>query len=323
MQPASTVVSVTMNTAVDRVLRAPGFAVGAHLLAEPVSQTPAGKGINLARALARLGRSNIATGFVGQGEAQAFEALLRESEDVGRVNNQLLTVRGPTRENITVVDPDAGTDTHLRTTGYELMENDIARLTTKIGLLSREGAVVVFAGSLPAGLDDSALAKMVRTAQWGGADVVLDLDGHALGSVLDAVGKAVWMVSPNRAELADAFADGQEMNDQALLDVARAAAERGGWVLVSLGAEGGILVTESGAWRGVCEIDHSRVVSTVGSGDCLVAAVVDARLSGTAPAEALKRGLAVATASTTDPNPSGFDLMCVVELEAKVQIVQV
>ncbi len=326
MSATATVITVTMNTAIDRVLRAPGFQVGAHLSAETVSHTPAGKGINLARALARLGRSNIATGFVGQGEVDMFETFLSTGEGLGRVNNQLLSVLGPTRENITVVDPEAKTDTHLRTKGYELTEHDLARLMTKVGLLSRDDAVFVFAGSLPDGMDDTALVALVDVAQEGGARVVLDLDGQTLGAALSRLSRPVWMISPNRSELTAALGYTAEMSSEDMLEAARgivwAAGNQsgGGWVLVSLGREGGLLVTESGAYRGVCEIDSSRVVSTVGSGDCLVAAVLDAHLRGLAPDEALGRGLAVATASTFNAHPADFDMNNVRELAESVRV---
>lgn len=311
-----------MNTAIDRVLRAPGFAVGEHLLAQSISRTPAGKGINISRALARLGRSNVATGFAGHEEADQFEALLRGGEGFARVNDQLLSVHGPTRENITIVDPDAATDTHLRTQGYELSQHDMARLSAKVGLLSRDGAVFVFAGSLPAGMDDAALTGLVSKAQDGGALVVLDLDGKTLGNVMRSLNRPVWMVSPNRAELAQAVGRDGEMNRDDLLDAARGLTSKAGWVLVSLGAKGGMLITESGAWHGLCEVDPSRIVSTVGGGDCLIAAVLDARLNGAEPAEALARGLAVATASTLQPSPSDFDMQCVHELEQAARIEQ-
>jgi 1-phosphofructokinase len=156
--------------------------------------------------------------------------------------------------------------------------------------------------------------------QGGGARVVLDLDGKTLGAVLETVSEAVWMVSPNRLEFADAIGHSVDMGFEGLLDSARSAGERAGWVLVSMGGEGGLLVTESGAYRGVCEVDHNRVVSTVGSGDCLVAAVVDAHLSGLGPDEALRRGLAVATASTFTVNPAEFDLKDARELAESITI---
>jgi 1-phosphofructokinase len=320
---AATVITVTMNTAIDRVLKAPGFEVGAHINAQQMSHTPAGKGVNLARALARLGRSNIATGFVGHSEAESFESFLNAGEGLGRVNNQLLSVRGPTRENITVLDPDAGTDTHLRTTGYQLTEHDLARLTTKVGLLSREDVVFVFAGSLPDGMDDAALACLIATAQSGGAKVVLDLDGKTLGAALNTLGQAVWMISPNRLEFADALGHDVDMGFEPLLQAVRLASAKAGWILVSLGRDGGLLVTDSGAYRGICEVDPARVVSTVGSGDCLVASVIDAHLSGRKPGEALKQGLAVATASTFHANPSDFDRADIKDLAASIRIQEV
>jgi len=320
---AITVITVTMNTAIDRVLCSPGFAVGAHQLAESVSLTPAGKGINLSRALARLGRSNVATGFVGKAEADRFEKLLRAGEGLGRVNDQLLSVPGPTRENITVVDPDAGTDTHLRTQGYQLDQTDLARLSTKVGLLSREGSVFVFAGSTPRGVDAQTVSGWVQTAQQGGAQVILDLDGQVMSEVLALIAQPVWMVSPNRSELASAVSKELDGSFDDVLSAARSLLERSQWVLVSLGAEGGLLVTPAGAWRGVCEIAHDRVVSTVGSGDCLVAAAVNARLRGLEPEQVLRRALAVATASTLSASPSDFDLNEVARLEESARVQEV
>jgi len=318
----TTVITVTMNTAIDRVLSSPGFTVGRHQLAESVSLTPAGKGINLSRALARLGRSNVATGFVGKAEAGRFEKLLRAGEGLARVNDQLLSVPGPTRENITVIDPDAGTDTHLRTKGYPLDDHDLARLSTKLGLLSREDSVFVFAGSTPQGVDQRVVSNLVQTAQQGGAQVVLDSDGDLLAAVLGSIDQPVWMVSPNRAELASAVGKDLGRSFEEVLDAANSLTDRSQWVLVSLGGEGGLLITPSGAWRGVCEIDPAQVVSTVGSGDCLVAAAVDARLHGMSPEDVLRRALAVATASTLIANPADFDLKEVDRLKESTKVRQ-
>ena len=49
------IVTVTLNPAVDKVLEVPGFHVGAHVRASVASLLPAGKGVNVARGLVRLG----------------------------------------------------------------------------------------------------------------------------------------------------------------------------------------------------------------------------------------------------------------------------
>lgn len=307
------VITVTMNTAIDRVLRVPGFAVGAHLPAEPISDTPAGKGVNVSRALARLGRSSTATGFVGEPDAERFKAITIEDGSEGRIDNQLIPVPGRTRENVTIVDPDTGNDTHLRMQGFTVTGDDLARLGAVVGRLSRAGVVMVFAGSLPAGMDAHALIELVRRAKAGGAQVALDLDGVVLGGVLDAAG-GVWLVSPNRSELAEALGKRGELSDAELLPAARDLGTRAQRVLLSLGAQGAMLLTPDGAWRGACPVDRGLVVSTVGAGDCLLAAVVDGCLSGMTPDETLRRGVAVASASIRNAEPVGFDHEVVREL---------
>ncbi len=135
MPPQTPIVTVTLNTALDRVLNVENFAIGEHLPAEEVSRFPAGKGINLSRGLARLGRDSIATGFVGNEESSQFEQVLKRSTP-GRAVSQLLSVRGQTRENITILDPLNHTDTHIRTAGCEITRQDVQRIVSKLGLLA-------------------------------------------------------------------------------------------------------------------------------------------------------------------------------------------
>jgi fructose-1-phosphate kinase PfkB-like protein len=71
------VITVNLSTAIDRVLEVPDFRIGGHARVRQISRYPAGKAINVSRALARLGRTSIATGFVGQHEQDHFDRFLR------------------------------------------------------------------------------------------------------------------------------------------------------------------------------------------------------------------------------------------------------
>lgn len=295
-----------MNTAIDRVLRVPGFALGAHVRAEPIADAPAGKGVNISRALAKLGRPSIVTGFVGQRDAERFAVSLCGEEHVARIDNHLVAVRGATRENITIFDPDNGTDTHLRAPGFTVTRDDLARLSNTIERLARQNTVVIFTGSLPPGMDRHVLAGLVSKALANGARVVLDLNGEVLGLVLEAV-KKVWLVSPNRSELAEALGEKGTLPDGRLLTAARSLHGSADTLLLSLGAQGAMLVTHDGAWRGMCAIDARQIVSTVGAGDCLLAGVVDGCLNGMTPEETLRHGLGVASTSILSADPAGID----------------
>ena len=58
------IITVTLNPALDTVLESPKFGVGKHVSATRVVSYPAGKGINVSRALAAIGVRSVATGFV-------------------------------------------------------------------------------------------------------------------------------------------------------------------------------------------------------------------------------------------------------------------
>ena len=91
------VITINLNTAIDRVLEVPKLIAGAHAKGKQISRYPAGKAINVSRALSRLKCDSVATGFVGQGEAGMFEQFLRDTKP-GGIICQLLSVRGQTRE---------------------------------------------------------------------------------------------------------------------------------------------------------------------------------------------------------------------------------
>ena len=135
MPDVEKIVTVNLNTAIDRVLEVERLEIGGHQAARRISRSPAGKAINVSRALALMNVSSIATGFVGQDELGQFDRFL-ESSRPGHVVSQLLAVAGATRENITVIDRLNRSDTHFREPGYELAAIDVDRIRRKVRLLA-------------------------------------------------------------------------------------------------------------------------------------------------------------------------------------------
>ncbi|MEX0654888.1 MAG: hexose kinase [Phycisphaeraceae bacterium] len=339
MPPTNAIITVTLNTAIDRVLEVDDFHVGEHVKAREALRYPAGKGINVSRALARIGRDNVATGFVGQAEMLEFEHLLAEARP-GRSLCQLLAARGPTRENITILDPKNHTDTHVRTTGFEITRHDLQRLVSKLGLLARPGALVLFAGSLPQGMDMADFDTLMYVAIGGGAKVVLDVGGRLLAestslemaSLADAepepVGgsggsKMLWMIKPNRRELAEALGQAPDAltDEAAIIDAGRRIARRVAWVVVTLGPAGALLFHQGRVWRGRCDVPANEVINTVGCGDCLLAGLLDAHAAGRAPEDVLRWGIATASANALLAGVAGFDRDRVTELAERCTIV--
>jgi len=316
-----TVITVALNTAIDRILEVQGFKVGEHARGRELSRFPAGKSINVSRALARLGQPSISTGFVGKAELDQFEGFM-EATGPGRIICQLLSVRGKTRENVTIIDPVAHTDTHIRDTGFKVVSGDVQRMLTKIGLLARPNTIIVISGSLPPGMDVQGLNLLLTVAISGGARVVLDVGGPLLNqlaagmlppdevenggedasSTVPLLGDpespgGIWMVKPNRQELAEMIGVVKLESDEQILRAARRLARVIRYVPVTLGSDGAFLVTREQVLRGRLAVDPRRIANTVGCGDCMVAGMIDAYLKGGNDEQMLRRGMAVATAN--------------------------
>ena len=136
MSDSPRMLTVTLNTAVDTVLEVPRFAVGGHQAGRRLSRYPAGKGINVSRALARLGCPSIVTGFVGREDALFFRRFIHHDTH-SLASSRLVAVTGSTRQNITILDPVHRTDTHLREAGFTVAEADLRRLRVRLLRLPR------------------------------------------------------------------------------------------------------------------------------------------------------------------------------------------
>lgn len=298
------IVTVTLNPAVDRVLEAPGFAVGRHMRGRRIALYPAGKGINVSRALATLGMRSIATGFVGRGELGMFEEHLEETGD-GRITCQLLVVRARTRDNVTIVDPVNDTETHIRDEGFEIQPEDVGRIASKLALLAREDAIMVFAGSSPPGLSSAAFAHLIERCAERGAQIVVDTSIDGLRELHD---QGAWLMKLNREELA-AVSGMKTERERDVIAAARSLTERSKGrvrhVAATMGADGAVLIGESVALRGRVGVHPGRIVSTVGCGDCLVAGLLTGWIRTGDWKSALREGLAAATAGAVE-RKAGF-----------------
>lgn len=289
------VVTVTPNPAIDWTVTVPGFRAGAVNRAAADRSQPAGKGVNVAAALAGYGHRVAATGFLGRDNAAAFEAFFAAR----RIEDAFVRVDGATRTGIKLVDPDRQETTDVNFAGAAVTAEDVETLLERVEALAESGdRWFVLAGSLPPGADAALYAELARSITDAGCRVVLDTSGDALRHALDA---APSIVKPNVHEL-EALVGRPLPSTEDVADAARALLERGvELAAVSMGAEGALFVAREA-------VMHARppaieVGSTVGAGDAMVAGIVAARLAGLNLAETARLATAFSLAALTRTQP--------------------
>jgi len=327
MQPFDSILTVTLNPAFDRVMRIDGFRIGGHQKGETMVRVPAGKGVNVSRVLSRLDVPSIATGLIGKGQTEEYEASFLGSQ----VRAEFLAVEGRTRENVTVVDPSAHSETHLRDVGLSVTRADLGRLRNKINLLAKPGRLVIFSGSLPPGIEVGDAVELIDIVQSSGARAAIDGPADLLRALAD---RSLWLVKPNVAELLEmagpelsegdeSHADrGTEPDTGVIQRVIKAHLPKTEIALVSRGASGGNLFTRDIAIDGHVAFDARRVQSTVGCGDCLLAAFIAQWQRGDGIEACFRYALAAATAASTEIDPGSLDPEVIDALFSGVLIVR-
>src|SRR5690349_23761955 len=193
-----------MNAAIDRTLTVPNFQRGQRHRASAGLTLAGGKGINIARALKRLGVPVVATGLAGgRTGTRIVEELTSEA-----ILNDFVRIDDESRTSTAIVDPTGGSYTELNEWGPHVSGEELEMLLEKLVYLSQGADYVVFAGSLPRGIDDDFYGEAVHELNRRGAQTVLYAEGEPLRLGVQA---EPVLVSPNERE-AEALV-GQEFND--------------------------------------------------------------------------------------------------------------
>lgn len=253
-----------------------------------------GKGANVARWLRFLGADCellIPLGGVAGRELQEY--LDREE-----LRSTVIPVRQETRVNVVITEA-SGCQMRFNQPGAALRPAEWRSVTEHVNRAAKSRAALVLSGSLPPKSNVSRYARFTQLANRHGAAVFLDCDGTTL---VEAVKARPFLIKPNRHELAGWA--GRSL--KSLAQVRAAAGEMstvsGGWVLVSLGADGAMLVNVNQGFAAHAPVPAVNVMNTLGAGDATLAAVAHLALSTDDPCNWL-RGAVAAGAAATQARP--------------------
>ncbi|GAA1765729.1 1-phosphofructokinase family hexose kinase [Agromyces humatus] len=221
-----------------------------------------GKGINVARVLAAEGHDVLALATAGG----ATGTVLADDLEHSGLRHALVPISGETRRSIAIVDEATGETSILNEHGAALSPSEAADLLAEAARLGRTASVVVISGSLPAGLEPDAVASLVAELIAAGVAVIVDTSGPGL---IAAARAGATVLKPNRDELEAVTGESDPVaGARVLLDAGAHI------VVVSLGAEGLLVLDATGAARGIrARLPKPLHGNATGAGDAAVAAI--------------------------------------------------
>lgn len=179
-----TVYTVTLNPSLDRTLVIHHLAVGyLNRTREPARLDPAGRGVNIARALHHLECATHALVMLGDcATGRAYKALITEEG----FQVTFIEIEGQTRSNTFILDTGNEAETHLIEDSSEVTPDDLEKVARKLKELVNPDDVVVFAGALPHGAPEDTYARLTEIAHEAGAEVTVVTEGETLRQALEA-----------------------------------------------------------------------------------------------------------------------------------------
>jgi 1-phosphofructokinase/tagatose 6-phosphate kinase len=286
------IITVTLNAAIDKSLSVPNFRLGRRHRTVEQRTIAGGKGVNIARTLKALGQPVIATGFAGGPTGtRIVEQLTEES-----ILNDFVRIREESRTNTSVLDPTTGQQTEINERGPSVSEREVELFRDKLLYLARGAAIVVFAGSLPPGVDPDFYASLIGDLERMEVTTVVDTDGEPLRQAVRAEPD---VVSPNMLEAEELVGHefaGEEERSLVVREIA------------ALGPREAIMTLPDGCFAlllvdGEPRLKRARVeqrepIAKSGSGDAFLAGYLAARYEGRPPDQCLRFGVACGAEST-------------------------
>ena len=283
------VYTITFNPALDYIVNVSDFKEGVVNRTCKEKILPGGKGINVSIVLNNLGVENTAMGFTAGFTGNIIEKMLLEQ---GVKCDFTALTEGNSRINVKIKSQK---ETEINAQGPAISEEKINELYEKLESMKQDD-ILVLAGSVPNALPDSIYCDIMQ--RFENNRIIVDATGKLLINVLKF---RPFLIKPNIFELEETFETDIKTEDE-IIDYAKKLMDMGAKnVLVSLGGDGAILVTENGEVL-KRNAPKGTVVNTTGAGDSMIAGFIAGYLEKNDFSYALKMGISAGSASSFSEN---------------------
>ena len=293
------ILTICPNPSVDCTIELDSLNVGRLNRIINKQEVYAGKALNVAISIKRLGEECIATGFMFEENGRQFiDQFSAEGLTCDFVWNP-----GAVRVNYKIID-NKSMMTEINDKGSLVELDKQEELLNLACSISQNCSIAVMSGSLPQGVEKDFYAKLC-TRLPRRIKKIVDAEGLAL---TNAVKQGVYMIKPNIEEF-ERLTQKQFGTKRDMIKACREFIDMGAeHVLLSLGSEGAILTNGTKSY--FCKSANVAVNSTVGAGDSMVAAAAIAIEKNANMPEILKCAVAGGTARVAVREPRFYREKC-------------
>jgi 6-phosphofructokinase 2 len=290
------IVTLTVNPALDKSAHFRGLVPEQKIRCDVPRFDAGGGGINVSKAISRLGGTSLAVFTSGGPTGKMLEELVSKES----IQYESIAIQSQTRESFVAVDDNTNLQYRFSFQGSEIttLEKDkIIQIIRKV-----QSNYLVISGGLNEGLASDFYQIFADIAKASHSKLIVDTSGEALQKVLET---GVYMIKPNIGELAKLIGveslEMEEVNAAAKEIIAKGGAEI---VVVSLGPQGAVLVTKDN--YEFVPAPNVPKKSTVGAGDSMVGGMVWALSQNKSLKEVIRWGVACGSAATMNEGTQLF-----------------
>ena len=283
------IVTITFNPCVDISSFVDALLPDRKMRCAPLVYEAGGGGINVARAIKKLGGDALAIYMAGGTSGVTLQTLLQEES----LNAMLIDTGVNTRVNVMMVDNSSTLQYRFITTGNPIEPVYLEKCIQALEKLNDVGYIVV-SGSLQPGLPNDLLTRMCAIASEKHAKLIIDVPPDVLKAYPI---QGAFLLKPNLHELS-LLAGKDELQDDEIINAAKTIIAKNVCevVVVSMGPAGALLVTKDITERYITPA--VKIKTTVGAGDSMVAGIVLYLSQKKNIREAVRFGVACGTAAT-------------------------
>ncbi|MEY8337652.1 1-phosphofructokinase [Lachnospiraceae bacterium 62-35] len=283
--------TVTFNPSLDYIVSVNNFQLGMTNRTATELMLPGGKGINVSIVLKNLGIENTALGFIAGFTGREIIKSLQENG----VNADFIQIpQGISRINVKLKNIDG---TEINGMGPKIAKDQLQVLMAKLDQL-QEGDVLVLAGNIPQSMPKAIYSSILKRLESKKIMTVVDATGELLLNVLKY---HPFLIKPNNHELGELFQTEIATKGQ-VIPYAKRLQEMGARnVLISMGGQGAVFVSETGEVY-MAEAPKGELKNSVGAGDSMVAGFIAGWTEQGEYEHAFRMGVSTGSASAFSEN---------------------